>query len=499
MGTDLETQVSFSYLDAIPYPIFVLDQDALILKANTLSLALLKMKEEVLLGQNWFELFAIELSLPPAVFLRTNNKPFLLESNFPLTPGPMSGPMSGPIADQKTFRWQITAVQMPPDQTHYLLTGQEMSELNRLQAENDELSKYFGVLIEHPDITIYEQDANFRFKWIHNPPLEFADQDFIGKSLADFLNEEEFNQIEQIKFRILAGELVQKEQSITMPSSEVRNYNAFYIPIMNRSEISGVVGILFDITRKKALLEREKQLAQERERLARLTTFVQDITHDLKTPIHVIESAAALLQIRISDEDVLSLKHVERILRASQRLSELINDFMMMVFLNSKEYIHQMTTSECDLGALLEHMVVEYQPYLENNAIKLDLEISEGDYMMWLAPEYFLRAMSNLLSNAIKYSEVGGQIYLRLYSTSDAKVIEFEDKGIGINAEELPYVFDRFYRTTSVRSQGISGTGLGLSITRGIIESYDGQISVQSVEGQGTTFRIEFPHWRIKE
>jgi signal transduction histidine kinase len=109
------------------------------------------------------------------------------------------------------------------------------------------------------------------------------------------------------------------------------------------------------------------------------------------------------------------------------------------------------------------------------------------------------QALDNLVSNAIKFTPDGGRVVVRLMREGDRAVLEVQDTGIGISQPDMQRLFQRFFRTQRATSAAIPGVGLGLTIAQAIVHGHEGQISVQSVDGQGTTFRIELPLHRVAE
>ena len=103
------------------------------------------------------------------------------------------------------------------------------------------------------------------------------------------------------------------------------------------------------------------------------------------------------------------------------------------------------------------------------------------------------QVLDNLVSNALKFTPEGGRVEVRTSVTDDYVLLEVEDSGIGISAEEQPRLFERFFRAASATEQAIPGTGLGLAIVKAIVEAHSGRIEVVSAPGEGTTFRVELP------
>ena len=125
----------------------------------------------------------------------------------------------------------------------------------------------------------------------------------------------------------------------------------------------------------------------------------------------------------------------------------------------------------------------------------LTLEYIEADEPLEIVSdeETLGQAITNLLDNAIKYTPQGGHVTARLYAKGKEAVIEVEDTGIGIEAQDKERIFERFYRVDKARSRELGGTGLGLAIVRHIVMAHQGRIEVESLPGSGSTFRLIFP------
>ena len=144
------------------------------------------------------------------------------------------------------------------------------------------------------------------------------------------------------------------------------------------------------------------------------------------------------------------------------------------------------------LNELLEEQVKRLLPLARENGIEINLSMKEevrvsGDSLK------LQQVIYNVIDNAIKYTPRGGEVETTLTRSGRRAVIRIADTGIGIPAEDLPHIFDRFYRVDKARSRATGGTGLGLSIVKQIVQMHGGDIRASSTEGKGTTFEIELP------
>ena len=137
-------------------------------------------------------------------------------------------------------------------------------------------------------------------------------------------------------------------------------------------------------------------------------------------------------------------------------------------------------------------MIERERPFAERKQIVLDVDL-DNEAGVVLAGEMGLQIIfGNLLNNAIKYTPEGGTVTVR-YRVGEAVTVQVQDTGIGIPAEDLPHIFEEFYRASNAKQSRIVGTGIGLTTVRTLVERYNGTIQLESVEGQGTTITVIFP------
>ena len=221
----------------------------------------------------------------------------------------------------------------------------------------------------------------------------------------------------------------------------------------------------------------------------KITQFTADASHELRTPLTIMrgELEIALRGSRSAEEyqETLgsSLEEVER-------MSKIVNDLLLLSKSDMGEEV--IRHDPVDLRQLLDNLLSHFKILADESQILLESELNEvatvfGDHLR-------LRQMVvNLLANAIRYTSAGGRIKLSLKNIADGVEISVADTGIGIPADAIPRIFDRFYRADKARSRQYGGSGLGLSIVKWIVDSHHGHIKVDSVLGEGSVFQVFLP------
>ena len=226
---------------------------------------------------------------------------------------------------------------------------------------------------------------------------------------------------------------------------------------------------------------------QTLERLETLFTsqqrFLADVSHELRTPLTVIKGNVDLIRrIKEADEDLLNSIDQE-----AGRLTRLVSGLLMLAQAESGKLALNFTRVELDL--LLTEVFTETRVLAGS---KVHLHLNDIDQVILKGDRDRLKqVLLNLVGNAIQYTPQGGDVFLSLSKLGDQARIIVRDTGPGIPADDLPYIFERFYRAEKSRTRSkTSGFGLGLSIAKWIVEQHGGQIKAESKEGQGTTFVI---------
>ena len=257
--------------------------------------------------------------------------------------------------------------------------------------------------------------------------------------------------------------------------------------IKRRSWIYGIASLLLLLAMLLGVILILRDIAREKH-LARLRSdFISNVTHELKTPLTSIRMYAESLMMKRVKSESGRIKYLSVVVNESERLKRMINNILEFSKMEkSKQEYHPVETN---LSEILDAAILDINYWLEKKGFNMITEI-DRDIKVKVDPEKFYLVYSNLLSNAIKYSGDSKNIRVRLYKDSDSLITEFEDEGIGIEAENLIKIFEEFFRVERNESGNITGTGLGLTVVKEIVEAHQGKIKVESEVGKGSKFSV---------
>lgn len=251
----------------------------------------------------------------------------------------------------------------------------------------------------------------------------------------------------------------------------------------NHGSIRGAVAIIRDIT--------------DARRMDKLRTdFIANVSHELRTPISMLQGYSEALVDDIGNEE--DKKDMSRVIYdESLRMGRLVNDLLDLAKVESGKM--HLNYEHMELAPYLKRITSKFQVIAKEKGITVSA-VLEDDQLSWnFDPDRIEQVLTNLIDNAIRHTPQGGMVEVgQRISDRRGLIIYVQDSGSGIPEEDLPFVFERFYKADKARTRGTSGTGLGLAIAKNIIGTHEGFISVNSTLGEGTIFSFVLPR-KVKE
>jgi two-component system sensor histidine kinase SenX3 len=302
---------------------------------------------------------------------------------------------------------------------------------------------------------------------------------FLGARVGEAIAEARIR--ESIEQAILGRTPTSAEVELYSPVRSILEVSA--VPLDFGVESVGAVAFVDDVT------ETRRVAAMRRD-------FVANVGHELKTPLGALAVVAETLSDNIRDPGV-AASLAERLQNEASRLSKLIDDILDL----SQAEALSAHEEPVEIAGVIADAVDEVRRAAEAADVEIEADAAPVDLRVAGDARQLRSMVSNLVENAVKYSFVRTEgvrpkVVVRSRDAGDQAIIEVIDQGIGIPAAHLDRIFERFYRVDRARSRATGGTGLGLSIVRHIARNHRGDVSVESVEGEGSTFRVTLPLWR---
>jgi len=216
--------------------------------------------------------------------------------------------------------------------------------------------------------------------------------------------------------------------------------------------------------------------------------FVANVSHELKTPIGAM---GLLAETFLGSEDVdVARRLAEQLVREADRLARIVDDLLDLGAVESQEHPSREIVP---VRVLVEEAVARVRALALARNIAIEVEGPADDLAVACDPGQVIGAITNLLDNAVKYSDDGRAVEVWCEVGDGRLGVAVRDAGIGIPSRELERIFERFYRVDKARSRATGGTGLGLAIVRHVAQAHGGEVTVESIEGEGSTFRLVLP------
>lgn len=214
-----------------------------------------------------------------------------------------------------------------------------------------------------------------------------------------------------------------------------------------------------------------------------------DVAHELRTPIHVLRGNLEGMLDGVYDA---TPEQLNAMLEETRLLTRLVDDLQTISLAETGQL--PLHFEQVNIAELLADVQTSFSAQAETLGITLTVDVKDADLTVAADPGRLDQALGNLVGNALRYAPADSGIRLQAESSASGVRLQIHDEGQGIPAEDIPFIFDRFYRAEKSRTRDKGGSGLGLAIVRELVRLHDGEIRVESELGAGTTFIIDLPH-----
>lgn len=303
--------------------------------------------------------------------------------------------------------------------------------------------------------------------------FDLKKQTVAGRYTWEVFRDSELNQM--IEVCLARRTALKKEHTISLSH---RVFEIQISPVFLSKEFLGVVAVFHDVTAVKEL-----------EKIR--TEFVANVSHELKTPLTSIMGFVETLKEGAAEDPKNRERFLNIIAEHSQKLYELIEGLLLLSKIESGR--EELKMEALDIKPLFESIFEGVETAILKAKLKTRFELSVEPFRIWADPKIITQAFTNLVDNAIKYNKTGGEIVIEAFEEGSVSVIRVRDTGIGIPAQDLKRIFERFYRVEKSRSRESGGAGLGLSIVKHAVERHGGTIEAESAVEQGSTFTVKLP------
>lgn len=398
-----------------------------------------------------------------------------------------------------------------------VMTIKNITEQARIEEEHRLLSEFNEKILNSSPISIVALDKTGRIISANQTAKELMEKEseqILGRKLCETTEIKKNKELLRLYENLLNNgkPFSYKNLAYTANAPEHKKYlNIIAVPLFDEEKkVNGAISMaidntdtiisknkLEDLNRNLELIvaERTKELDASNKKLREANNlklkFIADASHELRTPLTVIQGNLdlAIREAKSQNENI--PEAYELIISEVMRMTRVLSDLTMLT--NTDADTEKLHKSEVNLGKLIKSSVQSLMILAEQKRISLIYRPGIKNIKIIADEDKIEKLLLNILRNAIKYTEEKGKIKIWSNSDENFAIVHIQDNGIGIPKEDLPFIFERFYRVDKARSRAEGGTGLGLSICRWIAEAHGGRIEVESELGKGTTFSVYLP------
>lgn len=357
-----------------------------------------------------------------------------------------------------------------------------------------ESEEKFRAIVETASEWVWETDREGVFTY-SNPALEallgYRVEEWLGKSMFDYLHPEDQ------QFKNVRAKHAQNATGWKGLALRWRRKDGTYCfvessshPMLDDSgQVIGFQGSDRDITERQRIEARQREYEVEGERALMFKRFVGGVSHDLRTPLTIISTSLDLL--RRAPMTDFQARHINKLEAQYERIHSIVEDLFSLLRLDSEA--PDQSRRPLVLNTVVETVFAQQLPAAQKKGHHMWLQLDEELPLVMVDPGELTEAVTHLVVNANNYTPAGGEIVITTYRQGQQAIFRIADNGIGIGADDIDHIFERFYRADKARSGETGGSGIGLAITRKIIETHGGRIWVESVLGEGSKFYFSLP------
>lgn len=345
--------------------------------------------------------------------------------------------------------------------------------LNALRQEKEQLSRILSSMADGV-ITLDRQGSIV----VTNPP---ADEFISAWEYEKSFEKDENDSGNLPKVLVELFEKVVREEKEQMGEVDLlgRSWVILMTPLYDEEYVRGAVAVLRDMTEERLHDKLRKD-------------FVANVSHELRTPISMLQGYSEALIDGIAESEEEKMEMMKIIYDESLRIGRLVNDLLDIARMEAGHI--QLNIRPTNLTECCKRVYRKFQVVANDNNIHLVNEINHIDRLVQVDEDRIEQVLTNLIDNAIRHTSEEGSVTLKLEDVGNGVKIHVKDTGSGIPEEDLPFVFERFYKADKARTRGQSGTGLGLAIVKNIVDAHNGKVSAHSKLNEGTTFTVFLPY-----
>ncbi|MBL8155314.1 MAG: GAF domain-containing protein [Anaerolineae bacterium] len=351
-------------------------------------------------------------------------------------------------------------------------------------------------LVEHASEVIFQCDREGRWTFLNPAWMEITGwtvEQSLGQLISGYMPAET-----AVENQRLIAEMIASNRTIRRFPIKLRHQEGRLISVELSAQVlrspdgnpTGLSGTILDISSTVKAATQAAELTVQRRTMETLKGFLSSLSHDLKTPLSVMTTTLYLLRRKLAEQPG-ELRYLDALDVQIDYLTRATADILDLTRLDDKTAEFQFVRA--NLSGLVRDVLVSLEATATAKEQKLTYEQPNSPIWVMVDQVMMGKAIRNLVDNALQYTPNGGSITVSVDQRDQQAVFQIADTGIGIDPEDLPHIFDRFYKANKARPTGIGGTGLGLPIVKKVIEAHQGVVQVESIPDEGTTFTIRLP------